>query len=194
GGGGATPRIGVFGPVEWPHVAILPAQIEDIVSVVRATLRLPAPIFAAIALVPVLAYVFYRTPFGLALRACGENPDAIASQGRSPDAIRAAALVIGGGLVAAGGGTFVLTGAGIFTFGALDGRGFAALALAVAVRWRPGWALLATLLFGVVDAYARHLQESVTAPFGMLLALLPMTLALAVLIATSRGGAKARLR
>ncbi len=37
--------------------------------------------YLALALVAVTAYVFYRTPLGLALRTVGENPAAVEAQG-----------------------------------------------------------------------------------------------------------------
>src|SRR5206468_1464769 len=42
----------------------------------RVSLIPNAPIVIAFGLVPVLWYVLYRTPFGLRLRAAGENPEA----------------------------------------------------------------------------------------------------------------------
>jgi general nucleoside transport system permease protein len=129
---------------------------------------------------------------GLALTACSENPQSIATQGRSAHAVRIGADAAGSALIAIGGGVLILAGAGafssgqMFSFGQVNGRGFLALALAVAARWRPGLALIAALLFGIVDVYQQRLQQSIGAPTAALLALAPVILVIAALAATRR--------
>ncbi len=47
--------------------------------------------------------VLYRTPLGLAVRAAGESPAAVAAQGLSVTAIRMGAVIVGSGFMAMGG-------------------------------------------------------------------------------------------
>lgn len=139
---------------------------------------------AAIALVGV---VLARTHAGLVVRACGENPDAVAAAGMSPPAVRFAVLVGGGALVGVAGAALVLRGAGAFVEGMTAGRGFLALAMVLLGRWRPWAVALATVLLGAATGLQFHLQalglERV--PYHLLLAL-PYLLTLAVLAVVPR--------
>src|SRR4029453_15776721 len=60
---------------------------------------LPAwsPVFAFV-LVPIAWYVLYKTPFGLRLRAVGENPEAADAAGVSVDRMKYAGVLLSGAL------------------------------------------------------------------------------------------------
>jgi simple sugar transport system permease protein len=134
----------------------------------------------------VVSYVINTTPLGLALRACGENPAAIATQGRSVHDLRVGASTIGAALMAIGGGTVALTSAGAFSFSLVSGRGFAALMLAIIAGWRVGRTFLAVLAFAMIDTYQLHLQHRLGDPPALTLSpLLPYAIAFIVLVATS---------
>src|SRR5829696_7705911 len=62
-----------------------------------------APIFIAFALVPLTWYVLNRTPFGLRLRAVGENPEAADTAGVSVARVRYTGVLLSGALAAIGG-------------------------------------------------------------------------------------------
>src|SRR3954468_739859 len=61
------------------------------------------PIWLAFALVPVTWYVLYRTPFGLRLRAVGENPEAADTAGVNVSKVRYLAVMLSVALAAIGG-------------------------------------------------------------------------------------------
>src|SRR6185503_14941661 len=62
-----------------------------------------APIVMAFAAVPVTWYVLYRTPFGLRLRAVGENPEAADAAGIRVARVRYIGVLLSGVFAAIGG-------------------------------------------------------------------------------------------
>jgi simple sugar transport system permease protein len=117
-----------------------------------------APIVLAFALVPVTWWVLNRTPFGLRLRAVGENPEAADTAGVSVARVRYAGVLISGALAAIG-GAYLSTGqSSLFARNMTAGRGFIALAALIFGKWRPVQTMLACLLFGVADALSIQMQ------------------------------------
>jgi ABC-type uncharacterized transport system permease subunit len=117
-----------------------------------------APIFIAFALVPLLWYVLYRTPFGLRLRVVGENPEAADTAGVSVAGVRYAGVLLSGALAALGGAYLSIGQSSLFTRNMTSGRGFIALAALIFGKWRPVQTMLACLLFGFADAAAIQMQ------------------------------------
>ncbi len=120
----------------------------------------------ALILVPLAWYVLYKTPFGLRLRAVGENPEAADSAGVSVKKLRYSAVVISG-VLAAIGGAFLSTGqSSLFTRGMSAGRGYIALAALILAKWRPIPVLFACLFFGFTEALTIQIQGASWAKIG----------------------------
>jgi general nucleoside transport system permease protein len=112
----------------------------------------------AVVIVAVTFYVLYRTPFGLRVRAVGENPEAADAAGISVNRLRYTAVIISGALAGIG-GAYLSTGqSSLFTRNMTAGRGFIALAALIFGKWRPVQTMLACLLFGFTEAVAIQLQ------------------------------------
>ena len=141
----------------------------------------------ALALVPLLAWLLYRTPLGLALRAAGDNPAAVEAQGIDVYALRIGALMAGSALMAVGGAFLTLSAFNAFFFGMVNGRGWICIALVVFASWRPGKALLGAILFGAFDAFQIRLQQIVggAVPYQLFL-MLPYLLSILALILVAR--------
>jgi general nucleoside transport system permease protein len=116
------------------------------------------PVLLAFALVPVTWYVLFRTPFGLRLRAVGENPGAADAAGVSVPRLRYAAVLLSGALAGIGGAYLSIGQSSLFTRNMTSGRGFIALAALIFGKWRPVQTMLACLLFGFTEALAIQLQ------------------------------------
>lgn len=137
----------------------------------------------------VLAVLLWRTSFGLRLRACGENPDAVASAGASVAAYRSAALGLEALLAGLGGAYLALALASGFAENMTAGRGYIALSVVIFGRWRVKGALLGTAVFGLAAALQYALQAAVRdIPYHLLLAL-PYVVTLLIL-----AGAAGRVR
>jgi simple sugar transport system permease protein len=109
-------------------------------------------------LVPLVWYVLYRTPFGLRLRAVGENPAAADAAGVNVVKLRYTAVIISGLLAAAGGAYLSIGQSSLFTRNMTAGRGFIALAALILAKWRPVPVLLTCLFFGFMEALTNQIQ------------------------------------
>lgn len=104
-------------------------------------------------------YLFlYWTPWGLAVRAVGENPAAVDSAGLSVPKLRYGCVMAAGAIAALGGCYLVLSQVFLFSEHMSAGKGFIALAAVILGRWSPVGALCACLLFGFFDALQLRLQ------------------------------------
>jgi len=170
------PTIVPFAPMDWLPLPILNQQT-------------PMTLLA-LALVPLVAWLLYRTPAGLALRMVGENPQAAESQGVSVAATRTAAIVAGSALMGVAGSFLTLSAFNAFFFNMVNGRGWICVALVVFASWRPGKALLGALLFAFFDALQLRLQQAGDAwlPYQAYL-MLPYLLSILALVLVARRAA-----
>lgn len=120
----------------------------------------------AFLLVPICWYVMYKTPFGLRLRAVGENPEAADAAGVNVTRLRYIAVIISGILAAAGGAYLSIGQSSLFTRGMTAGRGFIALAALILAKWKPVPVLFACLFFGFTEAVSIQLQGVLKMPSG----------------------------
>jgi general nucleoside transport system permease protein len=106
----------------------------------------------AFLLVGITWYVLYRTPFGLRIRAIGENPAAADAAGVNVIKLRYTAVILSG-ILAAAGGAYLSTGqSSLFTRNMTAGRGFIAIAALILAKWRPVQVVVACLFFGFTEA------------------------------------------
>jgi simple sugar transport system permease protein len=124
------------------------------------------PIAIAFALVPIVWYVLYKTPFGLRLRAVGENPEAADAAGVRVARMRYAGVLLSGILAGIGGAYLSIGQSSLFTRNMTSGRGFIALAALIFGKWRPVQTMLACLLFGFTEAVSIQMQGVVKLPSG----------------------------
>ena len=108
---------------------------------------------------PVMAFVIYRTPFGLRVRAAGEHPEAAESVGVSVKRVRYAAVALSG-MLAGLGGVYLALDQHQFTDQMTAGRGFIAISAVIFGRWDPIRAALACLLFAAAETLQIQLQGS----------------------------------
>jgi ABC-type uncharacterized transport system permease subunit len=170
------PTIAPFQPMEGLGIPILQTQT-------------PLTLLA-LALVPAIGYLLYRTPAGLAVRMVGENPQAAEGQGVSVAATRTGAIVAGSALMGVAGSFLTLSAFNAFFFNMVNGRGWICVALVVFASWRPGKALLGALLFAFFDALQLRLQQAGDAalPYQLYL-MLPYALSILALVVVARKAA-----
>lgn len=151
---------------------LLPSSGEGM-SALSALLRFDLITVLSWSIVPAAAYVLlFRTRFGLRLRACGEEPEALRATGHSVSRYRWTALTIQAILAGIGGAYLALALSSGFAENMAAGRGFIALAVVIFARWQPAGAVAGAALFGVTAALQFFLQSIGSGfPFHLLLAL-----------------------
>jgi simple sugar transport system permease protein len=125
-------------------------------------------VYCAFALVPVTAFLMFRTRWGLRLRAAGENPAAVETAGLSVARLRYSAVLVAGILCGFGGAYLSIAQSAGFVPDMTAGKGYIALAALVFAKWRPWPALAACLLFGFLDAIALRLQGASLPGIGLI--------------------------
>jgi len=166
-------------------------HLFDGLPVVGAALGAQTPLtLLALVIVPLIVYVLYRTPVGLAVRMVGENPAAVEGQGISVSAVRIGAIVSGSALMGIAGAFLTLSAFNAFFFNMVNGRGWICVALVVFASWRPGKALLGAILFAAFDALQLRLQQSSAGvlPYQVYL-MLPYVLSILALALVARKAA-----
>lgn len=115
-------------------------------------------VYITAVLIPFLAWLLFRTRFGLRLRATGENPSAVDTAGVSVAGMRYLALAWTGVLCGIGGAYLSIAQTANFVQNMSAGKGFLALAALIFGKWRPYLTLSACLLFAFADAIQVRLQ------------------------------------
>ena len=96
----------------------------------------------------VVWFVFYKTRFGLRLRACGEHPQACETLGIEVIKMRFLCVCISGFLAGLGGACVTMAISTQFRPISIVGQGFIAIAAVIFGKFRPQGALIGCLLFG----------------------------------------------
>ena len=112
---------------------------------------------------PAVAFLIYRTPYGLRVRAAGDHPEAAESVGVSVKRVRYMAVAISG-VLAGLGGVYLALDQHQFTDQMTAGRGFIAISAVIFGRWNPIRAALACLLFAAAETLQIQLQGSHAIP------------------------------
>jgi simple sugar transport system permease protein len=117
-------------------------------------------IVLAFVLAGVLHVVLTRTPWGLHVRACGEDPSAAEAAGIDALRTRFTAVAISGAIASLGGVYLALAELDLYSDGMTAGRGFIALAAVIFGRWTPLGATGAAVFFGFFAALQSSLQRA----------------------------------
>lgn len=114
--------------------------------------------YAAVSLVPVMWYLFFRTGIGLKITAVGNNAKAADTEGIDPIKVRYLCVLFSGALAGLGGAALSLGFTGFWSSNLVDNRGWVAIALVIVARWDPLKALVGAYGFGVIYSLQFGLQ------------------------------------
>ena len=128
--------------------------VSDVFSVIGVLFdRMSLLTLFALALVPLTAWILWRTGFGLRIRSTGEAPSAAESLGVNVYLYKCVAVAVSGALAGLG-GAVLANSAGGYQNNMTVGMGYIGLAAMIFGNWRPGGLLVGSLLFG----YAQSIQ------------------------------------
>jgi simple sugar transport system permease protein len=153
--------------------------VSDVAGVLRGLLyEVSLVTILAVLLIPISAWLLWKTAFGLRVRSVGEDPQAAESLGLNVYRYKYYGVVISGAMAGLGGVYLSTVTSAIYREGQTGGRGYIGLAAMIFGNWRPGGLAVGASLFGYTDALQlRRGSESVHALLILVGALL---LALAV--------------
>lgn len=141
---------------------------------------------AAVLLTAGVAYFFYRTRWGLVMRAVGESPESAHAIGYPVRAIRMAAVVAGGALCGVAGAFLSIISSSGWSEGMTAGKGWIALALIAFATWRPWRILFGAYLFGGVGILQLQMQaKGVYFVNSFVMSMLPYIATILVLVLIS---------
>jgi ABC-type uncharacterized transport system permease subunit len=147
----ADPRIQGLNPIELPIIGDIPI-LGDVLSGYSLI------VYLTWVLIVLTTIFLYRTPWGLHLRAVGENPHAAETLGINVERIRFAAVMASGVFASLAGVYLSLGHLKMYTDRISAGRGFIGMAVNTFGGGEPIGVFLSSLLFGFVDTIGWRLQ------------------------------------
>lgn len=133
---------------------------------------------------------FYKTRWGLNLRAVGESASSADASGININLYKYAHTLIGGMLAGLGGAYLSLVTIPVWQEGVTGGRGWIAVALVIFASWNPSKALIGAFLFGGLDIIGFRLQGMGIHISQYLIDMLPYLTTIVVLIISTRKNRK----
>lgn len=133
-------------------------------------------------------YVLYKTPFGMHLRACGDNPHAVDAAGVEVGRVRFVAVMISGALCGLGGICFAYSISVQFSSAIYMGYGYLAIAALIFGNWQILPTLGACLIFGFARSGGFALTQVMELPsaFTDVFMTLPYVVTLLLLVFFSK--------
>ncbi len=149
--------------------------------------------YLGIVSIPVVAFLLFRTTWGLRVRSVGEHPHAADTVGINVIWTKASSVLLGGLFAGLGGAYFTIGSVGAFQDNnPTAGNGFIALAAVIMGRWNPILAALMALFFGFARALAQTtklMQLPIPSEFIEMLPYLATIVAVAGLVGRVRAPA-----
>lgn len=133
-------------------------------------------------------YVLYKTPYGMHLRACGDNPHSADAAGIDVDRVRIIAIMLSGGLAAIGGMSYAYSISASFSPSIYLGYGYLAIAALIFGNWSILPTLSACLLFGFSRSAGQVIIQKLGMPssYNDLVRILPYLFTLILLVFFSK--------
>ena len=142
--------------------------------------------YLSLVLVAVIWFVFYKTKFGMRLRAVGESPHACDTLGINVYQVRYICVILSGFLAGLGGAYITLATVSQFRPIVIVGQGFMAIAAVIFGKFKPQGALVACLLFGFCNGVKVLAPADVSPNLISMIPYIVTILALVLFVGTAR--------
>lgn len=139
-------------------------------------------VYLSYALVVMVFVVLYFTRWGIAIRACGEDPYGAQLMGVDVIRTRYLCVLLSGFLAGLGGAYLSVVHTGMWVGQMTAGRGWIAVALVIFSGWHPLKALGGAYLFGVMISLQLRLQATGVSVSVHLMSMLPYAMTIFVLL------------
>ncbi len=143
-------------------------------------------VYVAYALVPISWFILNKTPWGLAIRAVGQNPEAADSLGINVALVRYATVTVGGAFSGIAGAALSIALLNVFQNNLTSGQGFIAVALVYFGAWSPWRVMIGSLLFSMVNALQLWIQTLGIPVPSDLAVMMPYVLTIVALVFAAR--------
>lgn len=133
-------------------------------------------------------YVLYQTKYGLHLRACGDNPQAVDAAGIDVSKVRFSAVMVSGALSGLAGMCFAYSISANYSGAIYVGYGYLSIAALIFGNWKIMPTLAACLLFGFAKSGGYQIVQMLKMPssYSDLVMILPYVLTLLLLVFFSK--------
>lgn len=133
-------------------------------------------------------FVMYKTKFGMYMRACGDNPQAVDAAGVNVAKIRYISVAISGGFAGLGGICYAYSISSNFSANIYSGYGYLAIAALIFGNWNILPTLFACLLFGIARSagYQIVMMAELPSTYQDVIMILPYVLTLIMLMFFSK--------
>ena len=137
--------------------------------------------YLSLLLVLVVWFIFFKTRFGMKLRAVGEHPEACETLGINVRLVRYICVITSGFLAGLGGAFVTLSTVSQFRPSVIVGQGFIAIAAVIFGKFNPQGALVGCLIFGFCNGIKSLIgQNNIVSP--NLISMIPYIVTILALI------------
>jgi general nucleoside transport system permease protein len=150
-------------------------------------------VYAGLALIVAMTWLFRRTKLGLIIRAVGEAPTAARDIGYPVIRIRLCCIAFGGLMAGLGGAYLAIAYTALWAEGLVAGRGWIAVALVVFGSWTPLRIAIGAYVFGAISLLELSIQGLGIYIPSQFLSASPYIVTIVVLAFISRDAAYLRL-
>lgn len=155
------------------------------IPVIGALFKDMYPFEIIIAVIGIIAwYLMYKTRYGMRMRACGENPQAVDAAGGDVERTRFISVMISGGLSGIGGICYAYSISANFSPSSYMGYGYLAIAAMIFGNWNVISTAAVCLFFGLAQSggYQLCLHMGLSSIYSDLFMMLPYILTLLLLM------------
>ncbi len=169
-----------------PSKMMLDVPILRSIPILSSIFNLQTPLtYMSFALIAVVSLVLYKTSFGIHVRVCGENIEAVRAVGVNTNFVQYTAVLISALFSALAGINLAVENLGMYTNNMASGRGFICLAAIYCGKGKPIPCVAYSLVFGLTKALQVKLTTYFDPATASLIETIPYLMIVVVMFLTA---------